>query len=46
MNERRFFSDDSNWNTPLGPRVGADPDSGRLLALMAAKGSPGFWLNL
>jgi hypothetical protein len=46
MNERRFFSDDSYWNTPLGTLVEADPDSERLLALMAAKGTPGFWLNL
>jgi len=46
MKPRRFFSDNSYWNTPLGPRVEADPDSDRLLAIMATKGTPGFWLNL
>jgi len=46
MNERRFFADASYWNTPLGPQVEADPESDRLLALMATKGTQGFWLNL
>jgi hypothetical protein len=42
---RRFFSDDSYWNTPLGPRVEADPRSARLIALMAGS-TNGFWMNL
>ena len=41
----RFFSDDSYWNTPIGRKPAVDPDSGRLLGLMA-QSTNGFWMNL
>ena len=42
---QRFFSDDSYWNTPIGPRAEIDRESQRLLTLMA-KATNGFWMNL
>jgi hypothetical protein len=42
----RFFSDDSYWNMPIGPEPQVDPDSDRLLSLMAATANDGIWMNL
>ena len=42
---KRFFADSSYWNTPIGPRPGIDPESDRLIALMAQSNN-GFWMNL
>lgn len=43
---KRFFSDDSYWNTPIAPDAQADPESDRLVALMAAQGNDNMWCNL
>ena len=42
---RRFFSPDSWWNTPIATDARTDPQSDRLMALMA-KAMNGFWLDL
>jgi hypothetical protein len=41
---QRFLSDNSYWNTPIGRKPEVDPDSERLLGLMA-KSTNGFWIN-
>jgi len=43
---RRFFSDDSYWNTPIAPDAEPDPQSDRLVALMASEGNDRMWCNL
>ena len=43
---KRFFSDNSYWNTPIGRSPKIDRDSERLTALMATHPLSGFWMNL
>jgi hypothetical protein len=43
---RRFFSDDSFWNRPLGENPPTDEKSSALLAFMSARNTRGFWINL
>lgn len=42
---RRFFADDSFWNTPLPANVAIDDDSARLVLLLQAIRPEGFWVN-
>jgi len=44
---RRFFSDDSFWNEPIGPDPGIDPRSEHFTdLLMREPNGPGFGINL
>ncbi|NQT21000.1 MAG: hypothetical protein HQ592_14935 [Planctomycetes bacterium] len=43
---KRFFSDDSFWNTPIGADCRVDQDGDRLISLLADKEDRGFWLNI
>ncbi|MGD2174584.1 MAG: hypothetical protein PVJ27_04205 [Candidatus Brocadiaceae bacterium] len=43
---RRFFSDDSFWNQPVGPNPEIDPDSDHYLGLLAGEHGGSFWINL
>lgn len=43
---RRFFSETSFWNQPIGPNPQIDPESERLIAFMDEKDPRGFYLNL
>ena len=42
---RRFFADDSFWNTPIAPDAATDTENDRLMALMAQMRPAGFWMN-
>lgn len=43
---KRFFSDTSFWNQPIGPDPGIDPESENLVDFMARADDRGFWLSL
>ena len=43
---RRFFSDDSFWNRPIGKDPPLDEKSSAIVAFMSSKLSRGFWINL
>ena len=45
---RRFFSDDSFWNTPISADAAADPRSGHFIDLLNCGGDTGlpFWFNI
>src|SRR4051812_44913444 len=43
---KRFFSDTSFWNQPIGPNPAVDPNSAQLLDFVAKADDRGFWLNL
>jgi hypothetical protein len=43
---KRFFSDDSFWNTPIAANPQVDPDSDRLVALLAEDDPNAFGINL
>ena len=42
---RRFFADDSYWNTLIAEDEPADADSARLVTLLEAIRPEGFWVN-
>jgi len=42
---KRFFSDDSFWNQPIGNRPALDPDNGRFLAMLNGEWGGSFWIN-
>lgn len=42
---RRFFADDSFWNTPIAPDAATDAENDRLMALLAQMRPAGFWMN-
>lgn len=43
---RRFFSDDSFWNTPVAAGTRSDPASAAMLGFMHSRDPRGLWLNL
>ncbi|NLF40048.1 hypothetical protein GX586_11420 [bacterium] len=45
---RRFFSDDSFWNTPISPAAETDPRSSHMIELLKRDGDKGlpFWFNI
>ena len=43
---RRFFSADSFWNRPIARDPDIEPDSDRMMGLLAGDTSGGFWLNI
>jgi hypothetical protein len=43
---KRFFSDTSFWNQPIGPNPTIDPESSQLVDFMAKADNRGFWLSL
>lgn len=42
---RRFFSDDSFWNTPIPANALPDPGSALLVDMLALMRPEGFWIN-
>ena len=42
---RRFFADESFWNTPIAADAAIDADNERLMAFVAQMRAGGFWLN-
>ena len=43
---KRFFSDTSFWNQPIGPNPAIDPESEQLVQFMAKADDRGFWLSV
>lgn len=43
---RRFFSDSSFWNQPIGGNPAIDESSSRITEFMAAQDDRGLWINL